>query len=904
MGYSEIVLVVDRSVDIAATEADIITQINAFVATQQAYIGGDDAKLTLIMFDDLFEFVWYRVAIADVPVLTSTEFYNRGRIAVKDAIGRAIIEIYGKLGTLNYAEQPDNVTVFVMSYGVDAQSMTFRVDGNLEDRVDLQEASYSWDFRYLGTNQVSAVEAVKYGIPVGHATDFTDNTAGVTAAINGAGANSFLTVSHDARSVPSTVTTIVSSSPLDMVVDNTGFTVDVLLTTTVAGLIATLTSTDATTQTYVVTDIAGTPKVGGDALVTTDILVVTAENTVTTNSYDLTTMSDVTDIVAGAPLTYVIDNPGLTLRLPAATDVTTLTAAIAATDASTQTYAVTDNVGTPKTGVDVIVSTDILIVTCELGTYDADYAMTVFSAVTDIVSSTPTFVVIDNPGLTVSVDVATIVSGLTATLSSTDTTTQTYEVTDNVGVPSLPGDPIVTTDILVVTAEDGVATASYVLTVLSTVTDIVSGNPIYIVDNALLTVLVPTVNTVAGLIAVLTATDASVQAYAVTDAGGAPRAGGDVIIATDILEVTSENGAIVVNYTAGITSIVTDLVTTQADSFIINNPGLTIVVTPCTVNDLLTTLSATDASGQAYAATATGGAPPKAGGDAWVNTDEIQVTAEDTVTVATYVITVLSHVTDIVSGDVTYVVDNALLTGLVPGGGATTCANLIAVLTATDASVQAYQVTTDLGVPRAGGDFIVVGDHLVVTAENTVGTAVYELAFTSTDITIISSLPDEYIIDNPGLTVVATPSTVGDLLATLTATDSSNQTYGVTDALFAPKIAGDPLVSTDILDVTAEDTVTTAALVITVMSHVTDIVTSDGAIIVDNPGLTVDVPTGYQVIGLTSTLTAIDASVQVYAVTDSLGNPKVAADFLVTTDILVVTAENTVGTANYVVTLV
>ena len=903
MGYTEIIVIIDRSVDIASVEADIITQLNACMATQKAYIGGNDAKVTLIAYDDLFEIIGYRIPLQEVPTLTSTEFYSRGRIALKDAIGRSIIEIAGKLATLNSVEQPDNVLVLIMSFGVDAQSLTFRVDDNLKDFVDFAEAAYSWDFYYQGTNQVSAVEAVKYGIPIGHATDFTDNTAGVTAAINGAGANSFLTAAHDARSVPSVVTSIVSSTPADIVIDNTGLTVH-NVAMTVATLIATLTATDATTQTYEITDVGGTPKVGGDAIVTTDILVVTAENTVTTASYDLTVMSAITTITTATPLLYVIDNGLQTVRMTAATTVATLIAAMLATDGSTQTYEVTDAGGTPKAGGDAVILTDILVVTSEIGTYFASYDLSIFCTVTDIITSNPTEFVVDNPGFTVYVIAATTVATLIATLTSTDTTIQDYAITDNIGNPKAGGDAIITTDILVVTAEDMVTVQNYALSVFSNVTDIVSGDPTFIVDNALLTVLVPTINTVAGLIAVLTALDASVQGYAVTDAVGTPRAGGDTIIATDILIVTAENGSNTANYTAGITSIVTDIVTTLTDEYLINNPGLTIVATPSTVDDMLVTLAATDGSAQAYAATATGGAPAKAGGDAWVDTDELQVTAEDTLTTVTYVITVLSHITDIVSGDPTYIVDNALLTGLVPAGGATTCANLIAVLTALDASVQAYVVTTDLGVPKAGGDAIVVGDHLVVTAENTVGTAVYVLAFTSADITIISSLPAQYIIDNPGLTIIATPSTVGALIATLTATDGSTQAYDVETGGGVPKALGDPLVSTDVLNITAEDTVTVAALVITVASHVTDIVSADPATIVNNPGLTVDVPAGYQVIGLTSTLTATDASVQVYAVTDVLGAPKVALDFLVSSDILVVTAENGVGAANYVISLV
>jgi len=197
---TDVILILDHSADIASTEAFIIAQINAMITTQQALslLAYRDVTVTLIKFDNLYKFVWYRIPILEVPTLTSAEFADDGGIAIKDGIGRGIIDVFDKYQTMLSGDVPGNTIFCIMSYGVDDASLTFRVAANLKERLDWQESEHSWDFWYWGTNQVSATEAAKYGISAGHAVDFTDDNAGVTAAINSAVADSFnSTVSYE-----------------------------------------------------------------------------------------------------------------------------------------------------------------------------------------------------------------------------------------------------------------------------------------------------------------------------------------------------------------------------------------------------------------------------------------------------------------------------------------------------------------------------------------------------------------------------------------------------------------------------------------------------------------------------------------------------------------------------------
>lgn len=195
---TDIVLILDRSSYISAVEADIIAEINTLITNQKAAGGLKDAVVTLVVFDDLFEYVWYRVPLDDVPTLAVDDFFDRGRMAVKDGIGRSIIDVFNKYQTLQDQSIPGNIVFCIMSFGADQISLTFHEDSGLKDRLDWQEAQYSWDFWYWGTNQVADVEALKYGIDVAQSFDFVNNAAGVAGAINGV-ADSFDTTITTAR---------------------------------------------------------------------------------------------------------------------------------------------------------------------------------------------------------------------------------------------------------------------------------------------------------------------------------------------------------------------------------------------------------------------------------------------------------------------------------------------------------------------------------------------------------------------------------------------------------------------------------------------------------------------------------------------------------------------------------
>lgn len=88
------------------------------------------------------------------------------------------------------------------------------------------------------------------------------------------------------------------------------------------------------------------------------------------------------------------------------------------------------------------------------------------SSVTDIQSSDGGTTV-DNTALTIETATGSDADTLLAVISSTDGSTQTYEITDSTGSNSRTGtDSLVDGDLFVVTAEDGVSTESYAISLV------------------------------------------------------------------------------------------------------------------------------------------------------------------------------------------------------------------------------------------------------------------------------------------------------------------------------------------------------------------------------------------------------------------------------------------------------
>lgn len=247
-------------------------------------------------------------------------------------------------------------------------------------------------------------------------------------------------------------------------------------------------------------------------------LAVIAEDGITAVEYVMTPIYSAETDIESDTTAITVDNDTLELTITN-TDgwtVDLITVFLSAIDDSTQTYQFFREL-VELDSSDIVTENDVLLVTSENGLATASYTIleNTDSASTDIQSlMQPTFI-IDNVLATISITDAIPFVGTTLkdAFSSIDNTIQTYNVF-NVDVEIDDAEPIEDGYILTVTAEDGLTTRDYsiAIRVASTVTDIESSEPTYVVDNTLFTLTLPT-NTIESsvVLAALSSTDGSIQ---------------------------------------------------------------------------------------------------------------------------------------------------------------------------------------------------------------------------------------------------------------------------------------------------------------------------------------------------------------------------------------------------------
>lgn len=155
---TDITLVVDRSGSMNSIRDDAEGGVNALIAQQAAEEG--DARLTLVQFDQEYEFVCSGTPIGEVPPY---RLRPRGSTALLDAVGRAINETGARLADLPEAERPGLVVFVVMTDGQENSSREF-TRAQVREMIQHQQDVYNWHFTFLGADASAFAEAGGMGI--------------------------------------------------------------------------------------------------------------------------------------------------------------------------------------------------------------------------------------------------------------------------------------------------------------------------------------------------------------------------------------------------------------------------------------------------------------------------------------------------------------------------------------------------------------------------------------------------------------------------------------------------------------------------------------------------------------------------------------------------------------------
>ena len=174
-GQTELVFILDRSGSMAGLESDTIGGFNGMIAQHRSE--GGDVLVSTVLFDHEHEVVHDRVRIADVPALTSKEYYTRGCTALLDAMGDAIHHIKNVHKYARPEDRPARTMFIITTDGMENSSTRYTAD-QVRAMVKQQEEA-GWAFVFLGAN-IDAVEVADgLGIRPEFAAEFACDAAGV-----------------------------------------------------------------------------------------------------------------------------------------------------------------------------------------------------------------------------------------------------------------------------------------------------------------------------------------------------------------------------------------------------------------------------------------------------------------------------------------------------------------------------------------------------------------------------------------------------------------------------------------------------------------------------------------------------------------------------------------------------
>ncbi len=175
---TEILFILDRSGSMAPLTESAISGFNSFLQDQTAQPGL--ARLTLMLFDDRFDYPVSSLPLPEITPLDATVFIPRGSTALLDAIATGIDDLGKRLASLPENDRPATVIVAILTDGEENASLLHTWD-DVRKRIRHQTETYNWHFLYLGANQDAIATAAKAGIHAANSANWTSDNQGIDA---------------------------------------------------------------------------------------------------------------------------------------------------------------------------------------------------------------------------------------------------------------------------------------------------------------------------------------------------------------------------------------------------------------------------------------------------------------------------------------------------------------------------------------------------------------------------------------------------------------------------------------------------------------------------------------------------------------------------------------------------
>ncbi|QBI98146.1 DNA ligase [Microbacterium phage Fireman] len=175
-------MIADRS----GSMTSIARDMNGGIATLLAEQGRQPGALAVDIwtFDDHVEHLYDWVRPDDVKV---DIIAPRGRTALNDAVGTAIVSIGERLAAMDEDDRPHKVIVCVVTDGAENASTEYTLD-RVQELVKTQTEQYGWEFIYLAANVDAFATGAGYGFAKGSTMSYGATSAGAASSLAAASA--------------------------------------------------------------------------------------------------------------------------------------------------------------------------------------------------------------------------------------------------------------------------------------------------------------------------------------------------------------------------------------------------------------------------------------------------------------------------------------------------------------------------------------------------------------------------------------------------------------------------------------------------------------------------------------------------------------------------------------------
>jgi len=180
-GYTEILMIIDKSGSMEHLTSDTVGGVNSFIASQKSQPG--QANLSVLLFSESVRYWQSGVDVKVVPEFTAKEYREGGmnNTALLDAIGIGVTELGQRLALMDESDRPEKVLVAILTDGEENASREYKHD-QIKTLIADQETKYSWDFVFMAAGPEAFAASQGLGLSRSKSLQYASNKVNTNAA--------------------------------------------------------------------------------------------------------------------------------------------------------------------------------------------------------------------------------------------------------------------------------------------------------------------------------------------------------------------------------------------------------------------------------------------------------------------------------------------------------------------------------------------------------------------------------------------------------------------------------------------------------------------------------------------------------------------------------------------------